>query len=154
MQINEHVEQHLRDAYAGAVGEDLVRMLEPILDLSPEDGGTALSYALFVISYIVHDVAEGEGKQTPTDGDLEGVAERAEQASAGWAELDRDKVLALLRSCARNEMPSGIPPEDVLRYSVFLGSYLLQSYRADDEKWWDYLDLIWNTLLAVPETTD
>ena len=37
MQIDEHVEQHLRDAYAGVVAEDLPRMLGPLLELSLAD---------------------------------------------------------------------------------------------------------------------
>lgn len=153
MQIDEQVEEHLREAYRGAVAEDQVRMLGAFGSLSAEDGGKALTYGLFVVSYILHDVVEGEDEETPTNEDLEGVAERAAEASAGWADLDQTEILALLRSCAGNEMPSGIPQEDVLRYTAYLGAYLLQSYRADEEEWWDYLDAIWEELQTTPEPT-
>jgi len=138
MQIDERIEQHVRDAFAAAVGEDRGRLDAALSSLRDEDGPKAWSYAAYVVGYVVNDI-------DATDQDLDGIAQRAIAATSSWFDLgDRAAVGALLRAASEGDakMPS-VPTEKVVDLTFVLGSYLLQSYRADGQEWWDFLSQIW-----------
>lgn len=144
MRIDERIERHVRQAYDAVATEDGQALAPAFEGLSQEDAATALGYSRFVIGFIVNDVL----REGASEADLNGIAERAIEATAEWIDLgDRAVVVSLLRAAANGDPAMrGVPPEDVLGYTFVVGGYLLQSYRLDEQHWWEYLDDIWAQL--------
>lgn len=146
MKIDERIEQHVRDAFAAAAGEERDRFDAALNSLSDQNGPKAWTYAAYVVGYIINDIEA-------TDQDLDGIAQRAIDATSSWINLgDKAAVKALMRAASQGDpnIP-GVPPEKVVDMTFVLGSYLLQAYRPDDQEWWDYLSDVWAQAEAAPE---
>jgi hypothetical protein len=141
MQIDEQIEEHVREAYRGVAAEDGARIARAFEGLSPDDAATTLGYGLFVMGFVINDVL----RKGATDADLDGIAQRAIETVSGWVDLgDKAAVVALLSAASKGDgSVPGVPPEDVLGNTFVLGGYLLQAYRLDSQHWWEYLDDIW-----------
>jgi hypothetical protein len=147
MKIDERIEALAREALAACVGEEPDRFEAALDVMGDTDGPIAWSYAAYVVGYVVNDIfPDGIDDQ-----ELDGVAERAVESMSSWWELGpQAAVVALMRSASEGDptMP-GVPVEKVVNTTFVLASYLLQSYRSDDQEWWNYLDEIWNAAEAA-----
>lgn len=152
MDIDERIEQQVREAFAAAVGEERARFEAALDGFSDQDAPQAWAYAAYVVGYVINDVLPDGA----TDKELDGIAQRAIGTVSGWFDLgDKAAVKALLKSASEgNVRMPGVPADQVVDMTFVLGSYLLQSYRADDEEWWEYLSTIWAAAEATPEPTD
>jgi hypothetical protein len=149
MQIDERIEERVRRAYDAVAIEDGQILTQAFEGLSPEDMAKALNYGLFVVGFITNDVL----RNGASDADLAGIAERAIESESSWIELGpKDALVALLRAASKGDTPvPGVPPEDLAGFTFVLGGYLLQSYRLDNQNWWEYLDDIWAQAQTMPD---
>lgn len=149
MQIDERIEERVRHAYDAVAMEDGQILTQAFEGLSPDDMATALGYGLFVVGFIINDVL----RDGASDADLAGIAQRAIESESSWVELGPvDSLVALLRAASKGETSiPGVPREDLVGFTFLLGGYLLQSYRLDNQHWWEYLDDIWAQAQSMPE---
>lgn len=148
MQIDPEVEAHLREAYSAVIGRDGDRMAAAFTGLDVTQSEEALSLALFVVAYIARDVY----RHGPTDDDLIVLANQVAGSETNWVRIDRAQVAELLRVALIGESPRAVlPPNDVAPLAVVVGGHLLGAFSLDGQSWWQYLEDIWDALLAAPD---
>jgi hypothetical protein len=149
MQIDPRIEEQVREAYRGVIAEDGDRMVAVFRDLSEDDARTAVAYGVFVAGYIVNDVF----RDGATEAELRELATKIIASESDWINLGRpDTVARLLAAASKGDTTfPGVPPEDVIGHTFVSGGYLLGVYRRKDQHWWDYLNEIWEALLAAPD---
>lgn len=148
MEIDPRVEEHVREAYRGVIARDGDRMVAAFRGLDPDDAATAVAYGVFVLGYIVNDVF----RNGATEADLLMLAEKIVESESDWIRLrSASDVAGVLRSAAAGDVTfPGVPPTDVIGHAFVAGGYLLGVYRRADQEWWNYLEEIWEVLLAAP----
>jgi hypothetical protein len=148
MQIDPEVEAHLREAYSAVIGRDGNRMAAAFAGLDAKQGEEALRLSLFVVAFIARDVY----RQGPTDDDLVVLADQVAESETNWVRIDRGQVAELLRVAITGRSPSEVlPPNDVPPLAVVVGGHLLGAFSLDGQTWWQYLEDIWEHVLAAPE---
>jgi hypothetical protein len=150
MQIDEHVEEAVREAYRAVIAKDGPRLVNAFRDLSEDDARTAVAYGLFVCGFVVKDVL----RDGITEQNLDQLAAAIIASESAWVDLgSAEDLAALLRAAATGDTSFAEvrDRQDVVGKIFVCGGYLLTSYRRDDQHWWDYLDEIWAALEAAPE---
>jgi hypothetical protein len=141
MQIDERIEEKVREAYRGVVARDGDRVTAAFRDLGEDDSKAAVGLGLFACGYIVNDVYP----DGPTEADLRELARQVVKAESSWIDLGNiDAVANFLGVAAKGDTSfSGVRAEDVTGLTFVCGGHLLATYREKDKHWWDYLDAIW-----------
>jgi hypothetical protein len=149
MQINEHVEEAVREAFRAVIAKDGDRLVTAFRGLNEDEARTAVAYGVFVAGFVVQDVF----RVGVSDDDLRDLATKIIASESGWVDLGDAATLArMLRSAAQGDPTfAGVPREDVIGNLFVSGGFLLTSFRTNDQHWWDYLDEIWAALEAAPE---
>lgn len=152
MRVDERIEEHVRRAFSAVVGKDGDGMVAAIRDLGEEDAKTAVGYAVFVVGYIVNN-AFPDG---PNQADLRSMAEDVITGVADWVKVGTvDVVAAFLGSAATGATTfEGIAQEDLPGMAFVCGGYLLARYRLKKQRWFEYLDEIWNAAETAPEPSN
>ncbi|MEV6304956.1 hypothetical protein AB0M02_36475 [Actinoplanes sp. NPDC051861] len=148
MEIDPRIEEHVREAYRGVIARDGDRMVAAFRGLNTQDSATAVSYAVFVLGYVVNDVF----RDGATGDELLDLAQKIVKSESDWIKLhSAEDLAAVLRSAAVGDVTfPGVPPGDVIGHVLVAGGYLLGVYRHEDQEWWNYLDEVWGALLAAP----
>jgi hypothetical protein len=147
VKIDDNIEQHVRDALSACVGEDLRRFEAALDGLSSTQGPIAWSYAVFVISTVLNSILPGG----VTEKDLDEISQETIGALTWYEFGGTDSVKALLKAAVDgNPAMPGVPQDKIVELTFVLASYLLQAYRPDGVKWYQYLDQIWNAGQATP----
>lgn len=149
MRIDERIEESVRKAFSAVVAKDGDTMVKTILALGEKDAETAVRYALYVVGYVVNN-AHPHGA---TNADLRAMASDLADGVADWVNVgDTDTVASFLRSAASGDTTfEGIPAEDVPGTAFVCGGYLLARYRLEDQRWWEYLNEVWEAAEAAPD---
>ena len=147
MRIDKVIERRVREAFAAVIGHDESDLRAHLRVLSERELQVALVYATFVTGYVVSDVFEG----APDDAELTEMAEDAVQGTKDWIDLGGiESVVAFLKAAtAGNADFPGVPGEDIAGYAFVIGGYLLSRYRREGQRWYEYLDDIWNAAQAA-----
>jgi hypothetical protein len=149
MEIDPRVEEHVREAYRGVIARDGDRMVAAFRDLNAADSAKAVAYGVFVLGYVVNDVF----RDGATEAELLALAGKIIKSESDWINLRNAEDLArVLRSAAAADVTfPGVPPADVIGHVFVAGGYLLGVYRRANQEWWNYLEEIWEVLLAAPD---
>jgi hypothetical protein len=169
VEIPRHVETKVRDAFGAVINEDWDGAAEALKGLNPDDGGVALSLALYVCGYVVDDIflnTARSGDGVPSREELREIAEDVvtvfDESGAGTVG-EVEEIVTFLQLAGEAFRDDTEPDRDPLKgldggrviYLAFMcGGYLLGAYRRDEqgEQWWEYLDRIWAHALADPLT--
>jgi hypothetical protein len=151
MHIDARIEEQVREAFRAVIAKDGDRLVAALRDLSTEDFATAVAYGLFVLGYVVNDVF----RAGPSEDELRSMARKIIHGVSEWVDLGSEDEVARLLAAAANGDASfpGVPREDIVGIVFVSGGYLLGVYRRSNEHWWDYLNEIWQELLAAPDPT-
>jgi hypothetical protein len=146
MKIDDAIEDRVRTAFSAVLDHDPGALKTALGRLDSDDLATAVSYAIHVCGYVVVDVFNGALSDA-------GVAELAQYVvndSREWVELgDAAAVAAFLRAAAAGDPRfPGVPAEDVAGHAFVIGGYLLSRFRHEGQRWFEYLDDIWNSTQA------
>lgn len=143
MQIDEAIEDHVRSAFSAAIGHDPKDLKSALARIKADDFPIAVSYAVYACGYIVADVFNGELQETAI---LE-MAEYVINDNNDWIDLgDTATVASFLQAAANGNINfPGVPTEDVAGNSFVIGGYLLSRFRPEGQRWFEYLDTIWNS---------
>jgi hypothetical protein len=149
MQIDKRVEAQVREAFSGAIGQDGDRMVAAIQQLNETDAVRAAQLGVFAVGFVMKH-AFGD---SPTAEDAQETARDIIEWASSWVELGTpDEVANFLLSAARADISfPGVPNEDLVGLTFVCGGYLLATRRLKDQRWYEYLDEIWNMLEAMPE---
>lgn len=148
MQINEDVEARVREAYGAVIDRDGDRMVRAVRALDSDQGEHALKLALFVCAFIANDVYRDD----PTLENLRHLADQVARAESKWVRVAADQVVDVLNLALSGKQPSdALPVPDVLPVAIVTGGHLLAAFRLKDQRWWQYLEEIWEHLLATPD---
>lgn len=103
MELDEALEERVREAYRGVVAKDGDRVVAAFRGLSDDDLLKAVSYGYYVIGRVVNDVL-GSGA---SDDGVRGLADEIISEEGAWADLGADNaaLVDLLRSAS-----GGVPP--------------------------------------------
>lgn len=142
MEIDEAIEDHVRTAFSAAIGHNPNDLKAALGQIDARDFPVAVSYAIYVCGYIVSDVFNGERRDT-------GIAEMAEYVVADnkeWVDLGSAATVAeFLKAAAAGDMTSAaVAGDEVAGQSFVIGGYLLSRFRHAGQRWFEYLDDIWN----------
>ena len=151
MNIDPRIEEHVREAYRAVIAKDGDRMVRAFRGLGEVEAATMAAYGVFVCGYVVNDVL----RDGVTEGRLRDLATKIVHSESDWIDLGSAEAVAhLLGAASRGDTSfAGVPREDVIGSIFVCGGYLLGVYRSEGKEWWDYLDVIWEELLASPEPT-
>lgn len=150
MQIDEQVEEHVRDAFGASIDRDSERMRSALDGMNSEQLRDALSLAYFAVGYVMNDVYDGD----PSSADIADVAKRVVRSEQDWIDLNESEVSGLLAAASKGAAEvSGVKPGDALGLTIVTGAALLAGFRRakENENWDDYLDEVWEALLAAPD---
>ncbi|MGV9214734.1 hypothetical protein ACTFTM_22970 [Micromonospora sp. RB23] len=147
MRIDERVEGAVREAYRAVIAKDGDRLAAAFAGLNDEEAQMAVSYAVFVVGFIVRDVF----RNGATEADLSDLADKIIASERTWVDLGaRDELAGLLAAATSgNVAASSTARADVVGNTLVAGGFLLTSFRLDDQRWWDYLDEIWAAVEAA-----
>lgn len=149
MDIEPQIEEHVREAYRAVIGKDGNRLVEAFRGLGDDDFRTAVHYGVLVIASVLNGLPGGW-----TDAQLREVAGRLVGSESDWVDLGAPgDVAAVLTAAAKGDLRfPGAPSQDLVGTIFVAGGYLLTSYRADGQTWWEHLDDVWAALLAAPRS--
>jgi hypothetical protein len=147
MQIDDAIEDHVRTAFGAAIDHNASGLKAALSQVNADDLKIATSYAIYACGYIVLDVFSAQ----PSD---EGIAEMAEyivEDNKKWVDLgDPAAVAKFLRAAATGDVNfPGVAEEGVVGHSFVIGGYLLSRFRHEGQRWFQYLDAIWNAAQAA-----
>lgn len=147
MQIDEAIEERVRTAFGAVIGEKPAELKAVLVRFTPGELQTAVSYAAYVCAYIVADVLDGE---LPEDG-LEVMAQQVVEDNKSWVDLGEvATVVSFLKASATSDASfPGVPDEDVAGNSFVIAASLLSRFRPEGQRWFEYLDGIWNSAQAA-----
>ena len=142
MQIDDAIEDQMRTAFSAVIDHKSSDLKAALGRFNPEEFKTATSYAIYVCGYVVMDVFNSK----PSD---EGLAEMSEYIindNKGWVDLGNTIDIAnFLKAASVGDVTfPGVPQEDVVGHSFVIGGYLLSRFRHEGQRWFEYLDDIWN----------
>jgi hypothetical protein len=149
MQIDEQVEEHVREAFNAALHRDGDAMAAAFQGLDLPQTRHAVGLAYFVVGYVVNEIHDGN----PTEADLASLAQLIVKSEMNWIPLNAESVKNVLTAASKNEsVVPGVSPEDAMGLAVVVGAYLLAAFRRTNagEEWFDYLDEVWEALAARP----
>lgn len=150
MQIDESVEEHVRDALGAAIDRDGDAMVAAFDGLSAAKMQHSLGLGLFAIGYVVNEIHQGN----PSSDDIVSLAQQIVESEADWISLNLEAIRRLLYAASKGDASlAGVKPDDAMALTVVTGAHLLAAFRADKESWYEYLDEIWAALLASPENS-
>jgi hypothetical protein len=149
MRIDERVEGRLRECYSGAIAKDSDRISAALAGITKDDTTRLLGLGLFVVGFVVKDVL----REDLTDERIRELAEKIVTKQADWMELgDPSEVAAFLKAAATGDRQlAGLGGEDITGLVIICGAHLLNYYRLDGQRWFQYLDEIWANLEGTPE---
>lgn len=149
MDIDPVVEERVREAYRAVIAKDGDRLVAAFYGLTEGQAALAVAYGLFVCGFVVND-AYPDG---PTDADFRDLAAKIIQSESDWIRLgETDALGRLLVAAAKGDTAfTGVPKDDVIGHIFVSGGYLLGVYAEEGQEWWDYLNEIWEELLAAPD---
>jgi hypothetical protein len=148
MQIDESVEARLREAYSAVIDRDGDRMAAALRELDQSQSEHALHLALFVCAFVTKDVY----RDGPTEDNLLELGRQIVDGESGWVPLDLDKIAELLRAALKGDVSlATVDPAEVPPLAIIVGGHLLAAFRLKDQRWWQYLEEIWEALLAAPD---
>lgn len=150
MQIDEKIEEHVREAYSAVVGRDGNQMAQAFDGLNKDDRNTALALGLFVCEYALNDTYP----DGPTESDLLDLAREIVEEESSWINLGTPGDLAtFLKSVARGDTSaSQVREGDIAGHTFVCGGHLLATRRLKNQRWWEYLDEIWAAAQSMPES--
>src|SRR5262249_5590323 len=117
--------------------------------LGDKDFRRCVGYGLLVVRCAVFDIYPSG----PTDENLRELAKKIVEKEADWVDLgDVERTARFLGAVAQDD-PSfgGLDPDELMLLTFVCGGHLLSRYRLEDQRWWDYLNEIWDKVLAMPE---
>ncbi|GAB3802864.1 hypothetical protein [Micromonospora zhanjiangensis] len=151
MRIDERVEGRLRECYSGAIAKDSDLITAALAGITKEDTAHLLGLGLFVVGFVVKDVL----REDLTDESIRDLADKIVTKQADWIDLgDASEVTAFLKAAATGDRQlAGLGGEDITGLVIVCGAHLLNYYRLDGQRWFQYLDEIWSILESTPEPT-
>jgi hypothetical protein len=148
MHIDRAIEERVRNALGAVIDRDGDRMVAALEGLSPGDLQHALGLGLVAVGYVVNDI-HPEGV---TDAEFSSLAQQIVDSEADWISLDAEAVKRLLLAASVGDASlPGIESNDAVGLTFVSGGHLLAAFRADKERWFEYLDEIWGALSAAPD---
>ncbi|GAA5198430.1 hypothetical protein GCM10023322_71840 [Rugosimonospora acidiphila] len=142
MPINSQVEERLRKAYSGAIAKDPDAVAGALDGISKEDTASLITMGLYVSGFVANDIY----RDGPTDEDFRELASKISEKESDWIDLDRASVAEFLKVAVTGDVTlGGLGGEDVTGLAVVCGAHLLSYYRLDDQRWYQYLDEIWDS---------
>jgi hypothetical protein len=142
MPVNSQVEQRLRKAYSGAIAKDSDIVAKALDGISEEETSTLITMGLYVSGFIANDIY----RDGPTSKDYQELATKISDKESDWIELTRDTVARFLKMATTGDTTlGGLNGEDVTGLAIVCGAHLLSYYRLENERWYQYLDEIWNS---------
>jgi hypothetical protein len=146
MQIDDAIEDRVRTAFSAAIDHNSSDLKAALGRFNAKDFKIATSYAIYVCGYVVTDVFNSK----PSD---EGIAELSEYIvndNKSWVDLGSPTAIAnFLKAASTGDVAfPGVPEEDVVGHSFVIGGYLLSRFRPEGQRWFEYLDGIWNAAQA------
>jgi hypothetical protein len=144
MKIDERIEEHVREAFSAAIGRDGDRLVAALDGLDERDSQTALALGLAVCEFVLNDAFGAE----PTPAELSTEAEEMRGDLPELLSLDsREQIAAFLGTVARGDTAmAGLDAARIVWLTFVCGGYLLGTRSLDDQKWWEYLNEIWDSL--------
>lgn len=152
MKIDETIEAQVREAFSCVVGKDGDGMVAAITALGEERARTAVSYAIYVCGYIVNDVYRDGASRDQLLEMAAGIID----GEKSWVDLgEPDGIADFLDAAAQGKTTStDIPAADVIGAAFVCGGHLLATRLYRHDRWFEYLDEIWNTAAAAPEPSN
>jgi hypothetical protein len=142
MPVNSQVEERMRKAYSGAVAKDSDIVARALDGISKADTGTLIAMGLYVVGFIANDIY----RDGPTDEEYQELAVKISDKESDWIDLNRDSVAGFLKVAATGDATlGGLDGEDLTGLAIVCGAHLLSYYRLDDQRWYQYLDEIWDS---------
>jgi hypothetical protein len=133
MPIDEGIEARLRLAYNAAINRNPDGIATALRDLSAPDTATLVALGIYVCGFIAADVYG----PAPTGEDRAELAARIAAGESDWIDLgDVPTIARLLGGAATGDEQASLV--------VVCGAHLLSCYRAADQRWYQYLDEIWD----------
>jgi hypothetical protein len=150
MNINERIEGRVRAAFSAAIGQDGDDLVAALEGLDEQGSREALGLGLTVIEFVLRDAFGDE----PTTTTLSSEASEMRKDLPGLLEfVDQQDIATFLTAVARGDTTlAGLSAKDVGWLTFVCGGYLLDTRGLPDQKWWEYLNEIWDALGDHPAT--
>lgn len=149
MHIDENIERRVRAAFSAVIGRRADDLRDILGALNTRDFQTAVTYAVYACGYVVLDVLD----ESLPDAGVEEIARDVVVENKDWFDLgDPETIARFLKAAGRADLTfPDVPEEDVAGHAFVVGGFLVARYRHDGQRWYEYLDDIWNNAVAVPE---
>lgn len=142
--LEQRIEEQVREAFSGVVGSDGDRMVGAIQSLDEEDARKAVGLALYVCGHIVNDIYPDGA----TEAELQELAQAIVTEESDWVDVgDAATIAKFLGEVAKGQDPS-ISQSELAGTAFVCGGHLLASFSNEDQKWWEYLNEIEDTIEA------
>jgi hypothetical protein len=147
--IDAAIEERVRAALGAVIDRDGDGMVSALAGLTSNETRHALGLGLFVVGYVVNNI-HPDGV---TEAEIASLAQQVTESESDWISLNPESVRLLLTAGAKGDATlRGIDPNDALGLTFVVGGHLLAAYRAEPERWFEYLDEIWAALSAASDT--
>lgn len=150
MLVDPKIEEPARTLIGHVIRQEWDELEAEVRRIGDDTYNSALVLCILVAGYVAVDVAG----HWPTDADVRFIAQRTAKSARGF-ELAEEDVYAFLSQVALDWKPmvDVFPSAEVgLLLPLQVTSTLLLAFLPKDKRWWEYLDVIENSLDASEYT--
>jgi hypothetical protein len=151
MELDDSVEERLREAYSGAISKDPDRISRALEGISPQETATLVDLGLYVFGYIFNE----KYQHSLTDDNVRELADKIVARESDWTEAgDADTIGRFVEAAVTGDSTRvGLGAADLTRLVIVCGGHLLAYHRPDGQRWYEYLDEIWAPFNPCYDTT-